>query len=532
MNTRRSRVFSAFGLVALLIGSLAIFLVRPPGAADADPFPSSRDVMRWPFAWNSIWNLPVGDQARLVPAGLPASRGMGLGVDENVIILEPQARQTNIARNSAGWSWQSTRCGSVDPGSVVASNVPIPADFSTDPGYLGVTPNMAGAVLMADGATVLQTQPFHVCGAGGVATSEWVYPSDNLHTGDGIRGAHGGSGMSSVGGAVRVGELVPGGAIRHALKLEIDCGRLCYYNGGEADGAPGYRWPANKADGDAAGRYRGPNPAVQMGSLLVLPPNFDESQLQTEPARILARALRDYGGYIVDDTGWDTHAIATEWSPDGRVIDEFSSAWGFDMETSQTAGCGDGSASCQWANDIATMFTTLHVVDDNSPTTVGGSGARLAPCAPAFADGSGGAPAGCGPATPRVADGVSTPPVPVTEAPAPAPETTEPQPPAAEEPPTTEAPAVTEPPSTEATQPAPETTEAPTTQPPTTQPPATTTTVADSDDDDLDDGEVVEEAAPTTSLVPKERPDRVRRHLERLFQFWLQRHWRFQPLRG
>ncbi|MEZ5234327.1 MAG: hypothetical protein R2749_16710 [Acidimicrobiales bacterium] len=166
MNKRRSRVFSALGLVGLLVGSITVFLFRPPGAADASAFPSTRDAAAWPFAWNSIWNLPVGDQARLVPAGLPASRGMGLGVDENVIVLEPQARQTNISRNTAGWSWHSTRCGTVD-GTVVASNVPIPTDFSTDPGYLGQTPNMAGAVLMADGATVLQTQPFHVCGNGG-----------------------------------------------------------------------------------------------------------------------------------------------------------------------------------------------------------------------------------------------------------------------------------------------------------------------------------------------------------------------------
>ncbi|MEZ5234328.1 MAG: hypothetical protein R2749_16715 [Acidimicrobiales bacterium] len=130
-------------------------------------------------------------------------------------------------------------------------------------------------------------------------------------------------------------------------------------------------------------------------------PQLRRVQLRTEPARILARALRDYGGYVVDDTGWDVHAIATEWSPDGRVIDEFASSWGFGMETGYTQGCGDGSGSCQWANDIATLFTSLHVVDDNGPGSVGGAGARLAPCAPPFANGTGGAPADCGPSARR-----------------------------------------------------------------------------------------------------------------------------------
>ena len=36
-----------------------------------------------------------------------------------------------------------------------------------------------------------------------------------------------------------------------------------------------------------------------MGSLLALKPDFDIAALSTEPAQILAQALKDYGGYVV-----------------------------------------------------------------------------------------------------------------------------------------------------------------------------------------------------------------------------------------
>ena len=429
---RRPRALTAIGVATMLlvVGSV-IFLARPAGQANAaGGFPATRDAKQWPFAWNSIWNLPLGANAELVPAGIPAASGMGMTIDENIIVLKPDAPQTPIVMNDAGWDNQRTRCGSANGGQAIAQNIPIPSNFSTDPGYLGHTPNMAAAVLLADGSTVVQTQPFHRCGAGGPATSQYMFQSADLHNGDGILGAHGGSGMSSLGGALRLGELVPGSTIRHALKVELDCERLCYYNVGEGDGKAGFRWPAVAADSGAPGRYHGSNPAVQMGSLLALAPNFDESRLQTEPARILARAMRDYGGYVVDDTGWSVYALATEWSPDGRVADEFSQAWGFGIQTGSVAGCTELTASCQWANDMATMFTSLSVVQDNGPAAVGGNGARRQPCAPPFTDGSGGAPADCGPTagpapaaptTPAPTAPAPTAPAPTAPAPVPAP---------------------------------------------------------------------------------------------------------------
>jgi hypothetical protein len=76
------------------------------------------------------------------------------------------------------------------------------------------------------------------------------------------------------------------------------------------------------------------------------------------------------------------YGLTTEWGPDGRVLDEFRAAWGFPIETPVLATCADARPECRWARDMALVFTSLHVVDDNAPGNVGGAGPRLAPPAP------------------------------------------------------------------------------------------------------------------------------------------------------
>lgn len=351
------------------------------------PFPATRDAIAWPFVWNSIWNMPLGDTARRVPAEMSIGDA-GVSVDEDILVLDPTAPLVNVVRHEGGWNAQVQRCEEVT-GTALVTGVPIPEGFVTDPGYLGATPNHAAAILMADGDTLVQTQPLHRCSPGGPAVSQYVYGQDSLRTGSGIPGAHGGSRMSSIGGTLRLGELVPGGAIRHALKINIDCEAFCSYDRADADGQPGFRWPALAADQEAPGRYQGNVAALQMGALLALPADFSADGLRTEPARMVARALIHYGAYVVDDTRYPIFAFTTEWSPQGRVIDEFEAAWGFGMHDAAAPDCADDSAECAWVQDMTEIVAALEVIDDNGPSSIGGSGARVAPCAPAFADGSG-----------------------------------------------------------------------------------------------------------------------------------------------
>lgn len=345
-----------------------------------------RHALRWPYARSSIWNQSIGSEAAYVPAGIPAAGAYGMTEDEDILILEPDAPVVPVFKHNVGWS-SGDRCGG-RTSQVILNEAPIPASFSTDPGYRGRTPNHGVAILLADGVSVWQSQPFHRCGENGWAVSQFVYPDNTYHirNDEGILGAHGGSGMSAIGGTIRVGELLPGSTIRHALKINLWAEKNLYYATDEADGKAGYRWPAARSDGYAADVYGGTNPALQMGSLLALRPDFSVDELRIEPARIIARALMDYGGYVVDDTYWDVYALSVEWGPSGRVVDEFQETWGFPFATATNASCASGSAECRWAQDMATIFSSLHVVDNNEASRIGGGGAPRRPPAPAFCE--------------------------------------------------------------------------------------------------------------------------------------------------
>lgn len=354
--------------------------IAAPAVVSAD-----RDPLLWPFRSDSIWNTPIGDAASYVDAGITA--GTGLDPDEDLLILTPTAPVVPVYEHTAGWDAATTRCANVTP--KVLANVPIPSDFRTDPGYRGATPNAAAAVLLPDGRTVSQMQPFHRC-ADGRAITQYVFDNDDLVSGTGLVGAHGGSAMSSIGGTIRVGELRPGSRIRHALKLEVFGKKFLALR---QDSTPGYRWPASRADEYASAGYQGPIPALEMGALLALRPDFDLKTLATEPAKILATALRDYGGYVVDDTAQDVVAVATEWGPAGRVSTEFSANYGFDLGTPSDVDCRTSADACAWRNDIKRVVGALAVVDNNTPGSVGGPGKRRVACAPPIA----GAPSTEGP---------------------------------------------------------------------------------------------------------------------------------------
>jgi hypothetical protein len=98
--------------------------------------------------------------------------------------------------------------------------------------------------------------------------------------------------------------------------------------------------------------------------------------LETPPARMLAWTLQNYGAYVVDTTGWNVYAVATEHGPDGSVAEEFEQDWGFSM-TPQ-------SRNNPWSRDMDRLFGSLHAVDNNGPTSVGGGGAPVQPLAPAL----------------------------------------------------------------------------------------------------------------------------------------------------
>jgi len=77
-----------------------------------------------------------------------------------------------------------------------------------------------------------------------------------------------------------------------------------------------YHWPATQCDGYAHDpnnpiHYGGKNPLLTPGSLLALPPSLSLN-MSTIPGKKIAEALRNYGGYLVDDTAWNVGTLCVE----------------------------------------------------------------------------------------------------------------------------------------------------------------------------------------------------------------------------
>ncbi|MFC5137841.1 ricin-type beta-trefoil lectin domain protein [Actinomycetospora rhizophila] len=347
----------------------------PPTTTTTTTPPPTRDPLRQPFASSSIWNMPIGSGARYVPANLPALPGGSTGarvpqVDDEPLVLTPTAPLTPILASPGGWG--GNRCVT-DPATTLAT-VPIPAGYVLP----SDNKNQSAAFLAADGRTVVQTQPLARCAAGGPATSYVRYPDQDIY-GPGIQGSHGGSGMSALGGSIRIGELRPGQVgPRHALKINL------YARGelGQCASRPEcFRWPAVKSDSYAVGWYGSvggnTNTAMRMGSLLAIPPtvNIGSLGLTTEPGRQIAWTLQNYGAYVVDDTYGPSFAFNAENGPGGNMRTQFRADYGQDFEVY-------ASSTNAWGRDVQRLRQVLQVVDNNGPSSVGGGGTPRQPLLP------------------------------------------------------------------------------------------------------------------------------------------------------
>lgn len=361
----------------------------------------TRSALQWPFTSGSIWNMPIGSGANYLASGLhytttPNSTEYWYDMplsDHERIVLTPTAPLTDVYISTVGWSG-GNRCASTGG---LFFQAPIPGAYVVP----NSTYNNGAAILLADGATIVQTQPFTKCSGYSYATTmqvpwsiaAWEY---NLQTGDGRLGAHGGSDLGTLGGTIRLGELRPGTQMRHALKVNVDSATflgLCTGNF-----AACFTWPAATADGYAANAGSGygsatsnTNSAMKMGALLAIPAsvNLNGIGLQSVPGKMLAWTLQNYGAYIVDSTGGPGFDIAIEDGTAGSKADEFQADYGYPFDgrlgyLTLTDTSGHPTPQAQWVSDVRLILDYLRVVGNNSPTSVGGGGTPLQPLAPAF----------------------------------------------------------------------------------------------------------------------------------------------------
>ena len=266
------------------------------------------------------------------------------------------------------------------------------------------------ALLLADNVSLVQMQPVYRCGfypapllaRWGNATDGGPqrFPNVTSIFGDGTYGAHGGSGLSSVGGSVRLGELLPGSPpIAHALKIEL--ANWWYYGGAQLNpktpangGRDQYVWPATGSNQGfchfcPGGTYNGTNRYVAPGALLAIPADLARDvKTTTVVGGKIKQALVDYGAYIVDGTGHGPGGAKNRNSAaicmDALVNAEMRKHFGFSMAYPHGVAAPGVDPSATRAQDalyadLLAAFRALHAVSNNGPRSVGGGGTPRVP---------------------------------------------------------------------------------------------------------------------------------------------------------
>lgn len=352
------------------IGFLVKFtLVILPGfASGQDTLSGSRDPWLWPFSQNSIWNTPIGENAEYEPAGLEPAANVGVDI-QHFLELDKNDPLRPVLGSTV---WGPGRCeGTQSIG--ISFNVKddwIVPDAGNSP--YGLTPNSNFAFRLPESDMVFEGSMVSRCIEGGpVYMPDWMkYPDNRKYQdimGDGLSGGgQGASGMSALGGTIRLGELVNDEPVRHALKINPWAEKYCYYS----QSIPGYKWPAKSADNYASEGYKGTDPLIVMGTLFAIPPDVTEESLEltTIPGRKLFFTMQNYGVYFTEDAAWDTWDIILE--RDAEI--EFKEKYGFSMSSST------------WRIELNKLMKALQIVVNNSPSGIGGGGQALQPLAPFF----------------------------------------------------------------------------------------------------------------------------------------------------
>ena len=408
-------------------------------AALASP-PPCRDRYLEPFTADSIWNTAIGSGAVFKPAHL-FETGDYRGVpgnfhnDQDFILRVTSDDPLTDWYNQGDWSADDhcaiqnhSRTGVPCSGADDAlsrhldgcvSRIRLPREWTSASDCEGgpaksdgsncrsannQSNNNAMAILLEDNVTLVQMQPAYRCGYyPSPLLARWGNTTDggpqrfsNVTSilGDGVGGAHGGSGLSSIGGSIRLGELTPDAPpIAHALKIEL--ANWWYYGAsqlnpstGDNGGRTQYVWPATGSNGGwdnntntSSGGYLGVNRYVAPGALLAIESEAAAAAVKTTTVvggKIKA-AMVDYGAYVVDGSGKgpgkNKNLVAI--CMDAAVNAEMRSQYGFSMAYPRGVASPDVAGNATKAEhelyaDLLAIFRALQVVSNNAPGRIGG----------------------------------------------------------------------------------------------------------------------------------------------------------------
>jgi hypothetical protein len=274
-----------FGSIDVTNGQVVEFRTSSATAALA-ALPFSRNVWDWPFSVESPWNTSVGSRAMYARVSTPGWPPKNLtnavlirpiivagGTNARINLLAPEEPPRPL-RYPESWSPEST------PGEIVC------AIFPADNLCCEMTEPMR---LPSGDIRVRERHSMDVLGHG----VGWSWPRPRVIAG------------SAFAGLIRRGELTFG--IEHALALAINARHI---NGD--NGYDGHRWPGVPVAPELVRQF-GTEGNLALGALLALPPSVEVSSLgvgTAGPGFEIARALQDYGAYVVQTTDGELKLIA------------------------------------------------------------------------------------------------------------------------------------------------------------------------------------------------------------------------------
>ena len=330
------------------------------GSQQPDRFSSGqtwgpRDPWLRPFDANSIWNTPIGSNAKFVESGYPVYHQGG---PDPAHLVRATASDPVVDVHKP-YEWKN-RCNTAAPktGTMrLPHHFHIP-DAQLQPNGSWKTPNDNGVVLDPDGRTLRSIAMACRDQLGGPLHAWTVHTTDIY--GDGIKGGHGATQISAYGGAIRNGELTGDAPIAHALDL-IMYAEKAYMQG--KDTSTCYRWPASRCDSyagrDGDHRYSGTNPEFRIGALLAIPKSTscDSLGLESAEGAKLCWTMQHYGGYWTDDSAWNANYIKVEaHTPDFYAFQ-----------------------NDKVRRDMGKVIAAARIVANNAPDNIGGGGTPLAP---------------------------------------------------------------------------------------------------------------------------------------------------------
>jgi hypothetical protein len=296
---------------------------RPTVAADAP-----RDAALWPFSSDSPWNTSLGSNAQYTTIDSPAfsaDEGANLNVADwsyPVFIAKPGDRQRKFY-------WRD--------GNELIATIRAPDDARPDAqgdGSLLIINDRHDTVVEMWQASRLNNGDWE-----GSVTVKHDLRGTGFYRD--YRGTRAG-GMAATGGLIRRDELIDR-LIPHALAVAVKPKAMNRH----APGRKPYVWPASWADGGNGDGYSTAG-NLHMGSLLAVPPDVDIKTLGLSPQGLaVARALQDYGAYVVDQGG-------------GNIIYYAEPASADILRTS--------------AEELGRLTKYLKVVPNNAKSNVGGGG--------------------------------------------------------------------------------------------------------------------------------------------------------------